>query len=102
MDRFLKYTQISDLIKICVVAAEFFHAYEQWQTDLTKLIFVFRYLRARLTIWDPSLRQHNPARTHHKDNSHHVNTVHEAESHLVREKPEGDLLRSKRIVLKTI
>jgi hypothetical protein len=40
LDRFLKNTEISDLIKMCPVGAELFHA--DRLTDVMKLIVVFR------------------------------------------------------------
>jgi len=58
----------------------------------------FFRLQNNVGIWDPPFRQHNPAYTHHKDKNHHVNTEHKTESHYAREKPEEELLRSKRVV----
>ena len=72
------------------MGAELLRAYGRTdiQTDLTKLIVIFRYLRVRLIIFDPPYRQQNPAYTNHSEKSHCVNTVHKTESHHVREKPE--------------
>jgi hypothetical protein len=53
LDIFLKNAQISNVMKICPVAAEFFHADEltDGQTDVTKLIVAFRnFVNAPKTI----------------------------------------------------